>query len=59
LSLSNEGVGLAGNAVYMLAGPKLAEAGLKVLQGKNYQALIVFGPSAIAAVAIKAVKMAE
>ena len=45
---------LAANAVYMLAGPKAdLEPGLKALQGKNYQALVIFGPPKFVAEAVK------
>jgi ABC-type branched-subunit amino acid transport system substrate-binding protein len=36
---------LVANAIYLLAGPKAdVTPGLKVLEGKSYQALVVFGP---------------
>jgi ABC-type branched-subunit amino acid transport system substrate-binding protein len=45
---------LAVNAVYMLAGPKAdLEPGLKTLQGKSYQALVIFGPPKFIADAVK------
>jgi branched-chain amino acid transport system substrate-binding protein len=45
---------LAVNAVYLLAGPKAdLEPGLKALQGKNYQALVMFGPPKFIAEAVK------
>jgi ABC-type branched-subunit amino acid transport system substrate-binding protein len=45
---------LAVNAVYMLAGPKAdLEPGLKALQGKNYQALVIFGPPKFVAEGVK------
>ena len=57
--LAKRNLKLAANAVYLLAGPKVdLEPGLKALQGKDYQAVIVFGPPPIIAAAIKAVKTA-
>jgi len=55
--LAKRNVKLAANAVYLLAGPKVdLEPGLKALQGKDFQAVIIFGPPPIIAAAIKAVK---
>lgn len=55
--LAKRNIKLAVKAEFLLAGPKIdLEAGLKMLQNKDYQALIVFAPSPIAATAIKAVK---
>jgi ABC-type branched-subunit amino acid transport system substrate-binding protein len=55
--LAKHNLKLAANAVYLLAGPKVdLEPGLKALEGKSYQAVIVFGPPPIIAQAIKAVK---
>ena len=57
--LAKRNLKLAANAVYLLAGPKVdLEPGLKALQGKNYQSVVVFGPPPIIAQAIKAVKSA-
>jgi ABC-type branched-subunit amino acid transport system substrate-binding protein len=57
--LAKRNLKLAANAVYLLAGPKVdLEPGLKALQGKNYQSVVVFGPPPIIAQAIKAVKTA-
>ena len=57
--LAKRGLKLAANAVYLLAGPKVdLEPGVKGLQGKDYQAVIIFGPPPIIAQAIKAVKAA-
>jgi ABC-type branched-subunit amino acid transport system substrate-binding protein len=45
---------LAVNAVYMLAGPKAdLEPGLNALQGKTYQALVMFGPPKFIADAVR------
>jgi ABC-type branched-subunit amino acid transport system substrate-binding protein len=55
--LAKRNLKLAANGVYLLAGPKVdLEPGLKALQGKSYQAVIIFGPPPIIAAAIKAVK---
>ncbi|HXJ08242.1 MAG TPA: ABC transporter substrate-binding protein [Burkholderiales bacterium] len=55
--LAKRALKLAANAVYLLAGPKVdLEPGLKALQGKDFQAVIIFGPPPIIAAAIKAVK---
>lgn len=57
--LAKRNLKLAANAVYLLAGPKVDLApGMKALEGKNYQAVIVFGPPPIIAAAIKEVKTA-
>jgi ABC-type branched-subunit amino acid transport system substrate-binding protein len=49
---------LAANAIYMLAGPKAdLEPGLKALQGKNYQALVMFGPPKFLAEAVKLLRL--
>jgi ABC-type branched-subunit amino acid transport system substrate-binding protein len=57
--LAKRNLKLAAKAVYLLAGPKVDLApGLKDLEGKDYQAVIVFGPPPIIAQAIKAVKTA-
>jgi ABC-type branched-subunit amino acid transport system substrate-binding protein len=49
---------LAANAIYMLAGPKAdLEPGLKALQGKNYQALVMFGPPKFIAEAVKLLRL--
>ena len=57
--LAKRNLRLAANAVYLLAGPKVdLEPGLKALQGKNFQSVIVFGPPPIIAQAIKGVKTA-
>jgi branched-chain amino acid transport system substrate-binding protein len=57
--LAKRNLKLAANAVYLLAGPKVdLEPGLKALTGKDYQAVIVFGPPPIIAAAIKGVKTA-
>ena len=53
-SLAGRNQKLAANAVYMLAGPKAdLEPGLKSLQGKTYQALVMFGPPKFIADAVK------
>jgi len=55
--LAKRNLKLAANAVYLLAGPKVdLEPGLKALQGKNYQSILVFAPPPILAQAIKAVR---
>ena len=57
--LAKRNLKLAANAIYLLAGPKVdLEPGVKGLQGKDYQAVIIFGPPPIIAQAIKAVKAA-
>lgn len=57
--LAKRNLKLAANAIYLLAGPKVdLEPGLKALQGKNFQSVIVFGPPPIIAQAIKGVKTA-
>jgi len=57
--LAKRNLKLAANAIYLLAGPKVdLEPGVKGLQGKDYQAVIIFGPPPIIAAAIKAVKAA-
>jgi ABC-type branched-subunit amino acid transport system substrate-binding protein len=57
--LAKRNLKLAANAVYLLAGPKVdLEPGVKGLQGKDYQAVIIFGPPPIIAAAVKAVKAA-
>jgi ABC-type branched-subunit amino acid transport system substrate-binding protein len=55
--LAKRGLKLAANAVYLLAGPKVdLEPGVKGLQGKDYQAVIIFGPPPIIAAAVKEMK---
>src|SRR5262245_20855388 len=55
--LANRNLKLAANAVYLLAGPKVdLEPGMKALEGKDYQAVIIFGPPPILAQGVKAVK---
>jgi len=57
--LAKRNLKLAANGIYLLAGPKVDLApGMKGLEGKDYQAVIVFGPPPIIAQAIKAVKTA-
>jgi len=57
--LAKQNLKLAANAIYLLAGPKVdLEPGLKELQGKDFQSVIIFGPPPIIAAAIKAVKSA-
>ena len=52
--LTGRNLKLAANAVYLLAGPKADLApGLKALQGKKYQVVVVFGPPKFIADAIK------
>jgi branched-chain amino acid transport system substrate-binding protein len=52
--LARRNLKLAANAVYLLAGPKAdLEPGLKALQGKSYQALVILGPPNYVAEAIK------
>jgi len=55
--LAKRNLKLAANAVYLLAGPKVdLEPGMKALQDKNYQSVIIFGPPPIIAAAIKELK---
>jgi ABC-type branched-subunit amino acid transport system substrate-binding protein len=55
--LAKNNLKLVANAIYLLAGPKVdLEPGVKALQGKDYQAVIVFGPPPIIATAVKELK---
>jgi len=52
--LAKRNLKLAANGVYLLAGPKVdMDPGLKALQGKSYQSILIFGPPPIIATAIK------
>jgi branched-chain amino acid transport system substrate-binding protein len=55
--LAKRNLKLAANAVYLLAGPKADVApGLKALEGKSYQAVLMFGPPKSIAELVKALK---
>ena len=55
--LANRNLKLEANAIYLLAGPKVdITPGLKALQGKSYQAILMFGPPKHTADLIKELK---